>query len=150
MPVTKDQARILTSLIVASRPHGAPRWDEPGIMAALAKVADRSLPEVVIASIRAACDASARNPGVIAAPGKAWDSDTVPIEAKSRPHPPKRGQDCPRHPGQFADRCGGCRADQLAGPDDDEDTPDSPPPSWQPGDTKAGAAMCRAAIKGDA
>lgn len=66
--------------------------------------------------------------------------DGPPVAA--RPHPLKAGEDCPRHLGQPAANCGGCRADQLA-----EDKPPSPEPSWIPGDTAAGARAVRDALR---
>jgi len=72
MTVTKDQAQMLATLAAACRPNGARRWDHAGIMAALKQVADRSLPEVIMATIRAAADRDAETPGVIPGPGSHW------------------------------------------------------------------------------
>jgi hypothetical protein len=69
MPVTQDQARTLAQLAVDCRPHGARRWDIQGVYAAIGKVKDRHLADVVLAVIRAADDRSADTPGVINAPG---------------------------------------------------------------------------------
>lgn len=65
MPVTKDQAQMLAVLTAACRPHGATRWDEAGIVAALAKVRHLSLADVALAAIRAADDRELQTPGVI-------------------------------------------------------------------------------------
>lgn len=69
MPVTREQAQMLTALAVASRPTGAPRWDEAGVMAEIAKVKERHLADVILAVIRAADDRTAKTPGVISATG---------------------------------------------------------------------------------
>ena len=69
MPVTQDQARALAQLAVECRPHGARRWDIQGVYAAIGKVKDRHLADVVLAVIRAADDRNAETPGVINAPG---------------------------------------------------------------------------------
>jgi hypothetical protein len=69
MPVTQDQARALAQLAVDCRPHGARRWDIQGVYAAIGKVKDRHLADVVLAVIRAADDRNAETPGVINAPG---------------------------------------------------------------------------------
>jgi hypothetical protein len=66
MTVTSEQAQMLTSLAVAIRPHGAPRWDAPGVMAAVKKVAHLDLADVTRAVTRAAEDRDARTPAVIA------------------------------------------------------------------------------------
>jgi hypothetical protein len=68
MPVTKDQATALTELAAAIRPHGARRWDKPGIYAAIGKVRDMNLADVAMAVIRAADDRSLETPGAIGNP----------------------------------------------------------------------------------
>lgn len=65
MPVTKGQAQMLAELAKARRPHGAPRWDEPGIVAAIEKVRHLGLGEVMDALGKAADDREARTPAVI-------------------------------------------------------------------------------------
>jgi len=72
MTISKDHAQMIATLAAASRPNGARRWDHAGIMAALKQVADRSLPEVIMATIRAAADRDAETPGVIPGPGSHW------------------------------------------------------------------------------
>jgi hypothetical protein len=72
MTVSKDHAQMLTTLAVACRPAGARRWDSAGVMAALAKVADRGLAEVVMATVRAASDRNVDSPGVIPSAGSHW------------------------------------------------------------------------------
>lgn len=56
---------MLAALATACRPHGAPRWDAPGVVAAIGKVKHLSLADVILAVIRAADDREARTPGVI-------------------------------------------------------------------------------------
>ena len=74
MTVTPDDARMLTALAVKCRPNGASRWDSAGVMAALKQVADRSLAEVVMATIRAASDRDVDSPGVIPSAGSHWQA----------------------------------------------------------------------------
>lgn len=50
----------------AARPHGAPRWDAPGISAAIFKVKHLALGDVMRAVANAADDRDAQTPGVIA------------------------------------------------------------------------------------
>src|SRR5205085_510653 len=65
MPLTKDQAEMLTALVVAARPVGARRWDGPGVLAALAKVRHLELAEVMMAAGRAARDRDLETPAAI-------------------------------------------------------------------------------------
>lgn len=72
MPVNQQQQRAIAFLAAAARPYGAPAWDESGILANVAKVADRNLASVVIAVMRAAEDRNATTPGVIPTNGPHW------------------------------------------------------------------------------
>lgn len=78
MTITKDQAQILATLACASRPNGATRWDSAGVLAAIKRVSDRSLPEVIMAVIRAASDRDVETPGVIPTPGDHWREQLKP------------------------------------------------------------------------
>ena len=79
MTVTREQAQMLTTLAIACRPYRAPTWDEPGVMAAIAKCRDWSLPEVALRVIVAAADREAQTPGVIASPGMAIPETKAPL-----------------------------------------------------------------------
>ncbi len=68
MPVTKDQADMLAHLACAARPHGARRWDEPGVVAALLNVRHLDLAEVMGTVARAAADGELQTPGAIGNP----------------------------------------------------------------------------------
>lgn len=68
MPVTKDQAEMLATLATAARPHGARRWDAPGVMAALSKVRGLELADVMMAAGRAARDRDLDTPAAIGNP----------------------------------------------------------------------------------
>ena len=69
---------MLATLAIACRPHRAPTWDAAGVVAAIAKVRDRSLPDVVLAVIRAAADHEAKTPGVIPSAGNHWAEQLKP------------------------------------------------------------------------
>jgi hypothetical protein len=58
MTMTKSQAIKVTGVIREVRPD----WDAPGIMAALAKLADKPFHESVIAMLTAAADEGAHTP----------------------------------------------------------------------------------------
>lgn len=66
MPLTDQDIRALTFLAARCRPPHAPRWDEAGIAAAIAKVRHLHLADVALSVIRAADDPEAKTPGVIA------------------------------------------------------------------------------------
>lgn len=90
MTVTKEQAQMLTALAIACRPNGARHWNAAGVMAALEKVANRSLPEVVMAVIRAASDRDVETPGVIPTAGSHWaETAAVRTHTPEAPHEPR-------------------------------------------------------------
>ena len=92
MTVTDQQLRALTYLALACRPVGAPRWDEAGTYANIAKVRDRSLPMLIIAVINAAADRKLASPGVIPKPGPHWSAgaeDAVQAAEARRPFDPE-------------------------------------------------------------
>lgn len=68
MPVTQEQAQMITSLVIAARPTGARHWDAAGVMAQLAKVKHLDLAEVMIAAGRAARDRELETPGALGNP----------------------------------------------------------------------------------
>lgn len=65
MPVTDQDARALAYLAARMRPHGARRWDEAGIVAAIGKVKHLALADVALAVARAADDRSLETPAPI-------------------------------------------------------------------------------------
>lgn len=72
MPVTKQQAQTLAPLIAACRPYGATHWDTPGIYAAIGRVSDRALVEVIRAFTRGAEDRTAATPAVVVTNRDYW------------------------------------------------------------------------------
>lgn len=66
MPVEQQWADRLVVLAQDLRPHGARRWDAPGILAAIRQVQHLALGDVVMAVTRAACDRSLDTPAAIA------------------------------------------------------------------------------------
>lgn len=65
MPVTDQDARALAYLAARMRPHGARRWDEAGIVAAIGKVKHLALADVALAVVHAADDRSLETPAPI-------------------------------------------------------------------------------------
>lgn len=68
MPVTDDQAKQLAVMACAARPHGAPRWDPAGVYAAIRKVQNLALTDVMRAVANAADDRELVTPGAIGNP----------------------------------------------------------------------------------
>ncbi len=141
MPCDDQELRAIAFLAMRVRrsTYGAGPWDEAGLMTNLRKIADRNLHMTVEHVLRHAADPKAKSPGVIVGH---WTPE-APKDEPKRVGPPKRDQECPHHPGQYADNCGGCQADQRA---DDEHA--SPPRPREPVDPTAPAAAIRAALRG--
>lgn len=136
MSIDEQQMRAIAFIAARCRPSGAKAWDEPGIVANLRKLAHVNLAEVTMATIRAASNRQAENPGVIPVmTGEHWREK---VSDSPRPHPPRRDEECHAHPGQRATNCGGCRADHQRG----DESPGRP----ITGDTTAGIAAVRAAL----
>jgi hypothetical protein len=102
MPVTKEQADLLAILAAACRPHGARRWEAPGIVAAIGKVKHLALADVAFATLRAAVDRNLETPGAIG-------NTKAPCWAERIAEPPTR-----RHPSP-AEACRRCGRDLAPG-----------------------------------
>lgn len=110
MMMTKDQAKMTAALVRSIRPD----WDELGIMAALAKAANRADAGLVsVAAIHAAMTATNHTPAVIPMEGPHWQRAEGTAPAPKRIiEPPKSNDtsaDCPEHPGTKAWACKPCR-----------------------------------------
>lgn len=77
MTVTPDQARMLTALAIAARPHGARRWDSAGVMAAIKAISTWSLAEAMVEVATAAADRDAETPAVIGKQGRRWQANVT-------------------------------------------------------------------------
>ncbi len=111
MPVTARDAQALTYLAQRLRDDtpGCGKWDENGTNAVISRLLGQNLALTVERVVRHACDATARTPGAI-------DRPFLPdLPAPGPRHPASVGQDCPAHPGEYADACRSCAADRLAG-----------------------------------
>jgi hypothetical protein len=92
MTINEQELRAIAFVAARCRPHGAHPWDEPGIVANLRKVAHLNLAEVAIATIRAAANRQAENPGVIAVTtGEHWREK---VTESQRPVAPRREDQC--------------------------------------------------------
>lgn len=129
MATTTEQQRAVAYLaraIRASTP-GAPNFDEPGVMAALARVQHLNLAMVTMAAIRCAADPSIKTPAMIGDP-----SSTVYVERVG----PERAR---RHVARV-DACRRCGR-ELTG-----DCCDNPSDRVTPGDYTSHAAAARKAL----
>jgi hypothetical protein len=127
------QAIAFLALRVRRATNGAGAWDEPGLIANLRKIQNRNLHMTIEHVLRHAADPSAKTPGVIL-------GSFTPDAPKPGPaRPPKKAEECPKHPGSFKGTCSGCRADELAGDD-------SPPLVRRSMHSDAGAKAARDAL----
>lgn len=100
MPVTREQAQMLATLACQSRPHHAPKWDPPGVMAALAKVAHLHLADVALATFRAADDKTLNTPAPIGIPSSScWRERGIDRPVARTPYTPE----------EFCGTCGRAR-----------------------------------------
>ena len=111
MTLTAKQAWAIGHLVHELRPE----WEAEGVVAALKRCAGGDPFATALASIRAAADKNARTPGVIPTPGTHWQEGLKRDPEPARP--PRKSEDCPKHPGNWRDSCHGCAADKLAGDD---------------------------------
>lgn len=97
--------------------YGAAAWDQAGIYAKVKELVGQNLELSLERILRHAADPEAKTPGAIHRP-------FLPPAPSEKPHGkrgnPTKADECPGHPGQWADNCGGCAADSAAG--------DPPPP----------------------
>lgn len=141
MTMTQRDAQALTYIAMRLREDikGASKWDEHGTYSVVAKFIGQNLATSVEQVTRHAADVEAKTPGAITRP-------FLPAapERDSRARPPKRTEECKKHPGQWATNCGGCNADRLAATYDDEEHDVTEPM------TKAAAlAAARVALGGE-
>lgn len=125
--VTRDQAAMLAALAAACRQPGKRRWDEAGVIAALAKVAHLQLADVIHVTIRAAEDPDLDTPGAIGnTSSPTWGHYLSQREIGKRA--PKFD---PRTPGE---RCSVCREREghWRHPDDHPFEPDFRDPNLNP------------------
>lgn len=108
--ITQEQAHQIAVLTAAARPHGAPRWDVPGIVAAIQRVQHIDLAEVMKACGRAAQMRDLRTPAPIGdLTSSAWRERLAELATPSKP------RICPTHGTQYTGPvCSSCRADQIA------------------------------------
>lgn len=121
--------------------HGAGTWDTHGTEVVFARELRGTNLRIALEEIIAhASDPHAKTPAAINRGFKPAPASP----AARRVYPPKKTDECARHPGQWADNCGGCKADQAAG----DLTPE--PGDVSGVDHKAHASACRELMRGGA
>lgn len=109
MTIDRETGENIARLMANLRPE----WDYPGCVAAVKAVARKHPADVALAAVRIAMTPEARTPMALTAPdGPHWHEKLAPPAVR---HPPRHGQDCPNHPGEWPDACRGCASDRLAG-----------------------------------
>lgn len=119
--MTPEEIRWLTWGAIHHRPHGAPRWDEPGTAKAITDHCGSWQLDVATQHVLAhARDPKAKTPFAIKGNAPHTEPQRTPR------HPPRAGadQECRAHLGEYVDSCRGCASDQLALVDDP--APDPP------------------------
>lgn len=110
MTTSREQGQAIAALMSALRDD----WDEPGCLAAVAAVKDRDPHDVAMAAIRLCATAEAKTPGALKVAGQHWRER---VSGATVRYPPKRGEDCRKHAGEWPETCRGCASDRLAGTD---------------------------------
>lgn len=118
MPVTEQDARALAHLAMRIRREtpGANTWDEHGTNAVMGKLVGRDLATTAERVVIHAADPEAKTPGAVMRPFK------PKREESTTRVPPRREQECRRHPGEWSDACRICSAPKPR--DADEPTPE--------------------------
>lgn len=137
MPVTAADIPQFVSLAdrLRTETYGCKVWDKQGTDVIFARelvgMNFRTALELVLAH---ACDPTAKTPAAITRPFR-----PEPVVTKL-PLAPKKDQECPKHPGWYADHCGACHTERLhAEPETGERT-----------DAATALTTARAALRGDA
>lgn len=102
--------------------HGLKPWDRQGTHVIFTReLKGMHLPTAVEIVIRHASDPEAKTPAAITRP---FLPAAPPAHRLRKSGPPRKHEECPTHAGQYADNCGGCNADALAGDDRPEPAED--------------------------
>jgi hypothetical protein len=89
-----------------------PDWDYPGCLAAIGAMKHKHPLDLAMAAVRLCATADAKSPGALKTEqGQHWREKVAPRTVRQ---PPKREQECRRHPGEWADACRPCRAEEIA------------------------------------
>lgn len=107
----KDQGQAIAALMHTLRPD----WDVTGCLSVLADLKHRDAHDVGMAAIRLCATPEAKSPGALRnQQGPQW---TERVSAPEPMRPPRKTEDCPKHPGNWAGTCPGCAADSHVGDD---------------------------------
>jgi hypothetical protein len=92
-----------------------PDWPAPSLRTLLARpeLATRPRRDVAVALTWVACESTTQTPARVLEHGPWWRAAQTGSDATR--HPPRRGQACNHHPGEWPDTCRGCAGDRLAG-----------------------------------
>ncbi len=94
-----------------------PDWPAASLRTLLTqRHAHRGFQDTAVALAYLAADPLTRTPARLDAAGPWWRPVTGAGSDDRVPLPPRPGEWCPEHPGQWADGCAGCKADRVAVP----------------------------------
>lgn len=94
-----------------------PDWPTSSIATLVtSKLGSRTRRDVAVALTWVACDSASKTPARVLEAGPWWQAVNAEGSNVIR-FPPKRGEDCRKHPGEWPETCRGCASDRLAGDD---------------------------------
>lgn len=126
MPISRPEAEALAALVHTLRPS----WNTAGILATLKECRHRPEPPEVIAQAMLRCTMDreeARTPAALIARPSYWNLEQ-PLDTPHNRLTPEH--ECPRHVGQWADKCSPCAGERI-GTDHGGELPD-PPTDFDP------------------
>ena len=108
--MNENEVNRIANAVNALRPD----WPAASLRTLISgKLGNRTRRDVAVALTWVACDSTTKTPARVLEAGPWWHA--VMPEGGIVRHPPKRGDDCPGHPGEWPDSCRGCASDRLAG-----------------------------------
>lgn len=86
-----------------------PDWPTRSLITLMQRpgLANKPRRDVAVAFAWIACEANTAKPARVLEAGPWWQAAAIEGGYK-RVHPPKKADECPQHPGQFADNCATC------------------------------------------
>ncbi len=98
-----------------------PDWPLPSLITLLKRpeLAHRPRRDVFVALAWVASETATQTPARVIEAGPWWKAAAADSSQALTRYPPKRGEDCPRHPGEWPESCRGCASERLV-PDRDE------------------------------
>ena len=91
-----------------------PDWPTASLVTFIAaKLADRPRRDVAVALTWVACDSATTTPARVLEAGPWWRATNADLDQQRVRYPPKREQECRKHPGEYADSCRVCNRPKV-------------------------------------